>query len=74
MTMLLKNEKVQIIESRLRGLEYKKFGLEIDLLVENAKITPDSESVSSIEAAIEEVSGQLSVLNSELTEVNALAE
>ena len=74
MTMLLKNEKVQIIESRLRGLEYKKFGLEIDLLVENAKTTPDSESVSSIEAAIEEVSGQLSVLNSELTEVNALAE
>ena len=74
MTMLSKIEKVQIIESRLKGLEYKKFGLEIDLLVENAKITPDSESVSSIEAAIEEVSGQLSVLNSELTEVNALAE
>jgi uncharacterized membrane protein YcaP (DUF421 family) len=74
MTMLSKIEKVQIIESRLKGLEYKKFGLEIDLLVENAKTTPDSESVSSIEAAIEEVSGQLSVLNSELTEVNALAE
>ncbi len=74
MTMLSKIEKVQIIESRLRGLEYKKFGLEIDLLVENAKTTPDPESVSNIEAAIEEVSGQLSVLNSELTEVNALAE
>lgn len=74
MTMLSKIEKVQIIESRLKGLEYKKFGLEIDLLVENAKTTPDSESVSSVEAAIQEVSGQLSVLNSELTEVNALAE
>lgn len=74
MTTLSKNEKVQIIESRLRGLEYKKFGLEIDLLVENAKNTPDSESVSNIENAIQEVSGQLSVLNAELTEVNALAE
>ena len=74
MTMLSKSEKVQIIESRLRGLEYKKFGLEIDLLVENAKTTPDSESVSNIEDAIQEISGQLSVLNSELADVNALAE
>jgi hypothetical protein len=74
MTTLSKNDKVQIIESRARGLEYKKFGLEMDLLVENAKTTPDSEAVINIESAIEEVSGQLSVLNSELAEVNALAE
>ena len=74
MTTLSKNDKVQIIESRSRGLEYKKFGLEIDLLVENAKTTPDSEAVLNIESAIEEVSGQLSVLNSELAAVNALAE
>lgn len=74
MTILSKSDKVQIIESRLKGLEYKKFGLEIDLLVENAKTTPDSESVSNIEDAIQEVSGQLSVLNSELADVNALAE
>jgi hypothetical protein len=74
MTMLSKSEKVQIIESRLRGLEYKKFGLEIDLLVENAKTAPDSESISNIEDSIQEVSGQLSVLNAELTEVNALSE
>ena len=74
MTILSKSDKVQIIESRLRGLEYKKFGLEVDLLVENAKTTPDSASVLTIEDAIEEVSGQLSVLNSELAAVNALAE
>ncbi len=74
MTTLSKNDKIQIIESRLRGLEYKKFGLEIDLLVENAKTAPDAESVSNLEDATEEVSGQLSVLNAELTEVNALTE
>jgi hypothetical protein len=74
MTTLSKSDKVQIIESRLRGLEYKKFGLDIDLLVENAKTTPDSESVSNIGDAIEEVSSQLSVLNAELAEVNALTE
>ena len=74
MTTLSKSDKVQIIESRLSGLEYKKFGLEIDILVENAKTAPDAESVSNIEDAIEESSGQLSVLNSELADVNALAE
>ena len=74
MTTLSKSEKVQIIESRARGLEYKKFGLEIDLLVENAKTTPESEAVLNIENAIQEISGQLSVLDSELTEVNALDE
>ena len=74
MTTLSKNDKVQIIESRSRGLEYKKFGLEMDLLVENAKSAPDAEAVSTIETAITEASNQLSVLNAELAVVNALAE
>jgi hypothetical protein len=74
MTTLSKSDKVQIIESRARGLEYKKFGLEMDLLVENAKSAPDVEAVSTIETAITEVSNQLSVLNAELAVVNALAE
>lgn len=74
MTTLSKNDKIQIIESRSRGLEYRKFGLEVDLLVENAKTTPDSAAVLTIEDAIEEVSGQLSALNSELAVVNALTE
>ena len=74
MTTLSKSDKIQIIESRSRGLEYKKFGLEVDLLVENVKTTPDAAAVSTIEDAIEEVSGQLSALNSELAVVNALTE
>jgi hypothetical protein len=74
MTTLSKSDKVQIIESRARGLEYKKFGLEMDLLVENAKSAPDAEAVSTIETAITEVSNQLSVLNAELAVVNALTE
>lgn len=74
MTTLSKEDKIQIIESRVRGLEYKKYGLEVDLLVENSKNSPSSESVSTIEEAIAEIAGQLSVLNSELSTVNALTE
>ncbi len=74
MTTLSKSDKIQIIESRVRGLEYKKFGLEMDLLMENAKNAPDTESVSKIEEAVQEIDGQLSVLNSELSTVNELTE
>ena len=74
MTTLSKSDKIQIIESRSRGLEYKKFGLELDILVENAKTTPDTESISTLESAISEVSNQLSVLDTELTAVNSLTE
>jgi hypothetical protein len=74
MTTLSKTEKLQIIESRSKSVDYRKFSLEIDLLVENAKSAPDSEAVLVIESAIEECSAQLSVLNSELAVVNALTE
>lgn len=74
MNTLTKDEKIQIIESRLRGLEYKKYGLQVDLLMENAKSSPESESISKLNESIDEIDNQLSVLNSELTTVNALVE
>lgn len=74
MTTLTKEDKIQIIESRVKGLEYRKYSLDIDLMVENAKTSPDSESVSKINESIDEIDNQLSVLNSELTTVNALVE
>lgn len=74
MTTLTKEDKAQIIESRIKGLEYRKYSLDIDLMVENAKTSPESESISKLNEAIDEIDNQLSVLNSELTTVNALAE
>jgi hypothetical protein len=74
MSTLSKNDKIQLIDSRSRGLEYKKYSLELDLIVENAKSTPSSESVSVINAGIAEVDDQLAALNEELAIVNALTE
>lgn len=74
MTTLTKSDKLQIIESRLRNLEYKKYGLEIDIIVENAKSTPDQEAINVINAVILEIDDQVSALNSELSEVNLLTE
>ncbi len=74
MTTLKKEDKIQIIEARLKSIEYKKYSLGIDLVVENNKSEPVEEAVTNLSNAIEECNNQLSVLNSELTDVNALAE
>jgi len=74
MTVLGKADKVQLIEARSRQLEYRKYGLELDLIVENAKATPDADSVQVIENAIAEIDTQIAALNSELTAVNSLPE
>lgn len=74
MATLTKEEKIQLIEARSRQLEYRKYGLELDLIVENAKANPDSDNVNVIETSINELDTQLSALNSELSEVNALTE
>jgi len=70
MSILSKEEKTGIVKSRIKGLEYKKYGFEVDALVENAKVSPDAEALVKINDALEEIAQQLSVLNSELTTVN----
>jgi hypothetical protein len=74
MTTLSKSDKIQLIDSRMRGLEHKKYGLELDLIVENAKSAPSQESLRVINTSIEEVEDQITALNSELVVVNALEE
>ena len=74
MTVLTKSDKLQIIESRVRSLEYKKYSLEIDVIVENAKSAPDQDAIGVINTAVEEIGDQIAALNSELTAVNLLTE
>lgn len=74
MTVLTKSDKLQIIESRVRSLEYKKYSLEIDVIVENAKSAPDQDTIGVINTSIAEIEDQVLALNSELTAVNLLTE
>jgi hypothetical protein len=74
MTVLTKSDKLQIIESRVRSLEYKKYSLEIDVIVENAKSAPDQDAIGVINTSIAEIEDQVLALNSELTAVNLLTE
>ncbi|MEY3377062.1 MAG: hypothetical protein RLZZ328_4 [Bacteroidota bacterium] len=74
MSILTKQEMIGIIESRLKGLEYSKYSLEVDQLVENAKDTPGPEVLTKISESLEEIANQLSVLNAEMARIDSLTE
>jgi len=74
MTTLTKQDKLQIISSHIRNLEYRKYGLELDIIVEEAKTTPVSEVISKHQEALDEINNQMAALNTELAAVNALTE
>lgn len=74
MTTLTKSDKLQLINSHKRSLEYSKYGLELDLIQENAKSAINQEEVSRIENLIEEADNQIAALNTELDIVNAIVE
>ena len=75
MTIILKKEeKAQIISSHIKNLSYQKYNLEIDLLQENAKISPSQSALENFNKQISEVENQVEALETELIAVNALAE
>jgi hypothetical protein len=71
---LTKDEKTQIINNHIQSLSYTKYNLEIDILQENAKSAPVASSITAFEAQIQDIQGQITALNTELTAVKALAE
>jgi hypothetical protein len=67
MTIQLTNEdKVQVINSRLKSLAYSKYNIEIDLIVENVKAVPLSASILALNNSMSEVELQISALTAEL--------
>lgn len=68
---LSKEEKIQIINSHKRNLAFNKYNLEIDILQENAKTSPNTSVVSNIETQIAEITNQITALEAELTSVSA---
>lgn len=74
MTILTKTDKLQLITSHQRSLEYSKYGLELDILQENAKSVPNQEEISRLEDLVDEADRQLAVLSAERTSVEAIVE
>jgi ABC-type phosphate transport system auxiliary subunit len=65
MTTLSNSEKLQVINSRIKSLNYNKYNLDIDLIVENAKASPVAATISALNTSISEVNTQIAALTTE---------
>ena len=72
MTIELSNEeKTAIVNSHIKNLTYNKYNLEISIIEENAKATPNSTNLSSLKAQISEIDDQMAALQAELASFTA---
>jgi hypothetical protein len=71
---LPKELKIEIINNHVKDLKYRRYSIELDVLLENAKTSPSSDVLLSLQASVDEIDGQLAALDSELAAVGALEE
>lgn len=65
MTTLSNEEKLTIVNSKLKNLNYNKFSLGIDKVSENAKTSPDEDTISRLNSLITETDKQIAALTTE---------
>jgi hypothetical protein len=65
MTTLSNEEKLTIVNSKLKNLNYNKFSLGVDKISENAKTSPDADTVSRLNSLIAEADRQIAALTTE---------
>ena len=66
MTTLTNADRVTIINSKMKNLVYTKYNLDLDIIIENAKVTPSASSVSALNSSVAEIVAQIAVLQTEL--------
>jgi hypothetical protein len=67
MTTLLSNEeKAGIINQHLKNLHYNKFNIEISIVEETAKTTPEAEVLTSLNTQLADFDSRIEALEAEL--------
>ena len=61
-TQLTDDEKAQIKIAAKRNLEYQMYALEVEVMAENAKATPDAARLSDLADAIAEKQDQIAAI------------
>ena len=67
MTTLLSNEeKTGIINQHLKNLHYNKFNIEMSIIEENAKTTPETEALANLNTQLADLDSRIEALDAEL--------
>ncbi|NCW93244.1 MAG: hypothetical protein EBW76_08180 [Actinobacteria bacterium] len=62
---LTNDEKTAIKDSVVRNLEYQMYSLQLEMLAENAKTTPDVERIEVIQSNINDKLAQIAAVEAE---------
>ena len=65
-TLLSNEEKTGIINQHLKNLQYSKFNIELSIIEENAKTTPEAETLTSINSQLVDINSRITALQAEL--------
>lgn len=61
-TALTNDEKAAIAQGEVRNLEYQMYAVEVKLIAENAKATPDANLVAELNASMAEKQSQIAAV------------
>ena len=61
-TPLTNDEKAAIAQAEVRTLEYQMYTLEVKLIAENAKSTPDADAIAVLNTFVSEKQSQIAAV------------
>ena len=67
--ILSKEERTQIINSHKKNLAMNKYNLEISVIVENSRQTPDPTNIANLNEQASGIDLQIAALDEELTNI-----
>jgi CII-binding regulator of phage lambda lysogenization HflD len=64
-------DQLTILNSHLKNLNFNAYNLQISLLEENAKTTPDANAIASINAQLADIAKQVAAIEEQVTTVTS---
>ena len=69
---LTNDEKINIINSHIKNLVYNKYNVELSLIEENSKPSPDEKNVNTLNEQISQFNLQFIALQAEATKLTSI--
>lgn len=74
MSILSKSEKLTILQQKIKNIEYQKYSLELDLLLENVSEKPDEDTIKFTNDKLSDIFKKLEILENEKKLVEEMEE
>jgi hypothetical protein len=71
MTLLSKEERTSIVNSHKKNLAMNEYNIDVSIIEENAKTTPDTYILATLNASIAAIANQQLALDEELASIAA---